>query len=115
MTTHEDVGTNAEHPSAPQSAEQIGTKSGLTRQEQIEKLLPAAQRMAGHVLQVGALYNKKYPLDTTPPEVLDAITVAVPYRQFMVMSGITMALVADHIAKQQAKATEAAKAATEAP
>lgn len=89
-----------------QAPEVIGAKSGRTRKEQIEALIPALRRMVPNIMQVGSLYNQQYPADKTAPEVLDAVTVAVPYRQFMVMAGVCTSLIAEVIEKEK-KATEA--------
>jgi hypothetical protein len=67
-----------------------GEKSGMTRQEQIDYLLPPMRKMAPDIINIAAMYNKAYPPATTSGDVLDAVTVAVPYRHFMVMASIAV-------------------------
>ena len=78
-------------------AEKVGERSGLTRKQQIEALMPVLRKVMPSLVTVGAAYNKAYPYATTSPDVLDAVTVAVPLRQFMVMTGVCSVLVAEHI------------------
>lgn len=59
-----------------------------TKQEQINLLLPMMRRLLPQIVEVATLYHKNYPADTTAPEVVDAVTVAVPLRHFMVMTSI---------------------------
>jgi hypothetical protein len=70
------------------TTEQAQTKKESTRQEQIDTLLPLMRRMLPGIVEVAQLYHKNYPVMTTLPEVVDAVTVAVPLRHFMVMASI---------------------------
>jgi hypothetical protein len=51
-------------------------------------LIPTLRAMYPSIVQVAKMYTDAYPLDKTAPEVVDAVTVAVPLRTFMVMSAL---------------------------
>lgn len=51
-------------------------------------LIPTLRSMYPNIVQVAKLYSDTYPHDKTAPEVIDAVTVAVPLRTFMVMSAL---------------------------
>lgn len=73
----------------PEQAQADGqAKQELTRQEQIDTLLPLMRRMLPQIVEVAELYHTNYPVNKTLPEVVDAVTVAVPLRHFMVMASI---------------------------
>jgi len=60
-------------------------------------LTPVLRSMYPSIVQVAKMYNDAYPHESTAPEVLDAVTVAVPLRTYMVMSALvaqTLAAVA---------------------
>lgn len=63
-------------------------------------LIPSLRSMYPNIVQVAKMYNDAYPHESTAPEVLDAVTVAVPLRTFMLMS----ALVAQTLAAANAAA-----------
>jgi hypothetical protein len=79
-----------------------------TREEQIALLVPELRKHSPQLLQLGMLYHQRYPWQTTAPEVLDAITVAVPYRLFMLLSGVGTALVAEAMEKDKEASAKAA-------
>ena len=79
-----------------------------TKEEQMKFLATEFKKFAPNVLHVGKLYQKQYPFTDTNPEVIDAVTVSIPLRQFMLMSSICMLLVLDDI-KAEALARQAAE------
>lgn len=83
--------------------EAVGS-SGLTRDEQLAKLLPMLRNMMPSLIAVGTMYEKTYPTKTSLPEVLDAVTVAVPLRQYMVLVGYAATVVGAEIDKERAAA-----------
>lgn len=66
----------------------------LTREEQNAKLMPALRKSVQDLMEVGVMYQKAYPVGTTPSEVVNAVTVAVPLRHFMVLLGFASNIVA---------------------
>jgi hypothetical protein len=56
--------------------------------EHIEAMLRQMHVRLPHVVEVGKAYNQVYPVATTPPEVINAVTVATPLRDYMLMVGI---------------------------
>lgn len=67
-----------------------------TPAEQIERLLPLARSQVSHVVGAARAYNAAYPVDSTPAEVVDAVTVAVPLCIYMVMAAIMINTLAIH-------------------
>jgi hypothetical protein len=51
-------------------------------------LIPTLRSMYPNIVQVAKMYNDAYPHESTAPEVIDAVTVAVPLRTFMIMSAL---------------------------
>lgn len=86
-------------------------KPEQTRQEQIDAMLPMMQKMMPSIVEVATLYNKAYPLASTLPEVVDAVTVSLPLRHFMLMAAIVTNLCV--IAKEKEDAATTTK--TEVP
>lgn len=73
----------------PEQAQAEGqAKKEQTRQEQIDTLVPLMRRMLPQIVEVAQLYHTNYPVNKTLPEVVDAVTVSVPLRHFMVMASI---------------------------
>lgn len=103
----------AEQESA--ETQSVGAKSKLTRADQSARLMPALLKLMPRIHTVAQLYHNTYPVDKTAPEVVDAVTVAVPLRDFMIMTAYCSNAVAEHIerskpegqAKQDGSATEA--------
>lgn len=62
--------------------------------EQLDKLKTMARHMLPHIVQIGQMYNEAYPHATTAPEVISAVTVAVPLREYMVLAGLATTLIA---------------------
>jgi hypothetical protein len=60
----------------------------VNREEQNRALLPEMRRLLPPILKVGTIYQQAYPFDKTPAAVVDAVTVAVPLRSFMLMAGL---------------------------
>ncbi len=87
-----------------QGTEKTGAKSGLTREQQIAKLMPAMRKFVPSIITVANSYHKAYPVDTTDPAVLDAVTVSLPYTHFMVMAGICTSLAMIEIDKEKKQA-----------
>lgn len=85
-----------------------GETSGLTREDQIKALMPILRRYLPQIVEIATLYNKTYPVDTTPPEVVNAVSVVVPLRHFMVMSAVVSNLAILDIEREQAVAAEGA-------
>lgn len=71
-----------------QSQAEAQAKKEQTRQEQVDVLIPLMRRMLPQIVEVAQLYHTNYPVNKTLPEVVDAVTVAVPLRHFMVMASI---------------------------
>jgi hypothetical protein len=69
-------------------------------------LIPTLKSMYPNIVQVAKLYNDTYPHETTPPEVIDAVTVAVPLRTFMVMSALVAQTLAASAAVESAPPAE---------
>lgn len=59
----------------------------------------ALRSMHPQLVQVATMYNQAYPADKTAPEVLDAVTVAVPLRTFMVLAAIATQVLQEDSAK----------------
>lgn len=51
-------------------------------------IFSALRAMHPQILEVATMYTAAYPHEKTAPEVLDAVTVAVPLRTYMVMAAI---------------------------
>lgn len=49
-------------------------------------ILNTLRGMHPRIVEVATMYTTAYPHDKTPPEVIDAVTVAVPLRAYMVMA-----------------------------
>ena len=93
-----------------EQANETGSKSGLTREQQIAILLPVMRKLMPGIIKVANAYDTTYPADKTPAEVFDAVTVAVPLRHFMVMAGIcTNCVILDVQREQAATKTEEVK------
>lgn len=56
--------------------------------EQEAKVMDALNRYHPSIVSIAGVYNGQFPADTTAPEVIDAVTVAVPLRVFMVMAAV---------------------------
>jgi len=82
-------------------SETQGAASGLTREEQNKLVMPMLRKYAPQIVEVAKLYNDNYPISTTPPAVIDAVTVALPLRHFMVMAAMCINLVAAEIAAEK--------------
>ena len=65
-----------------------GQATKQTRQEQIDTLIPLMRRMLPQIVEIAQLYHTNYPVNKTSAEVVDAVTVALPLRHFMVMASI---------------------------
>jgi hypothetical protein len=70
-----------------QPAAEQATKKYTPEQARAE-LVKTFTPYAPSIMQVVALYRKQYPPETTPAEVLDAVTVPVPLRAFFVLASI---------------------------
>jgi hypothetical protein len=68
-----------------QKAPEKGEHSGLTREEQNRRIIPAMRKLLPPVMQAATMFHQHYPLDRTPAAVVDAVTVPVPLRHFMLM------------------------------
>lgn len=51
-------------------------------------VLEALRSMHPRIVEVATMYAAAYPHEKTLPEVLDAVTVAVPLRVYMVMAAV---------------------------
>jgi len=69
----------------------------VDREEQKATLMPALTKMMPALMAQGAMYHKAYPVKETLPEVIDAVTVSVPLRHFMVMVAYCSAVVAQEL------------------
>lgn len=63
--------------------------------EQEDNLLTELKRYQPSITRIANVYSDQYPPDTTPLEVVDAVTVPVPLRIFMVMAALCEQLVED--------------------
>ena len=63
--------------------------------EHEEKIIATMQHYYPAVVEIAGMYNNQYPAASTPGEVIDAVTVAVPLRLFMVMSAVCGKVIAD--------------------
>lgn len=84
----------------------------MTPEQQLAILKPQLLKVAPKIVAIGQMYNNAYPLDKTDAKVLDAVTVAVPLRIFLVMAASTMALITDD-ARAEAEALIASTTNTE--
>jgi hypothetical protein len=64
------------------------TKPRPSAQEVINSMMPVLHKMLPQMVEVAALYHRNYPADTTHPSVIDAVTVAVPLRQYMISAAV---------------------------
>ena len=84
----------------------------MTPEEQLAILKPQLLKVAPKIVAIGQMYQSAYPLDKTDAKVLDAVTVAVPLRIFMVMAASVTALITDD-ARAEAEALLATATNTE--
>lgn len=59
-----------------------------TSQEQIDSMMPALHKLLPQIIEIAKLYHHNYPAETTSDDVINAITVAVPLRHFMISAAI---------------------------
>jgi hypothetical protein len=71
-----------------QKAPEQDNQPKVNREEQNRVIIPMMHRLLPPIVQAAALYHQLYPLDKTAPEVVDAVTVAVPLRHFMLMTSL---------------------------
>ena len=62
-------------------------------------ILDALHGMHPQIVNVAGIYANAYPYDKTSHEVLDAVTVAVPLRMFMVMAAVATQALQEATAK----------------
>ena len=62
-------------------------------------IINALGSMHPQIVQVAAMYTNAYPHETTAPEVIDAVTVAVPLRTFMVLAAVATQVLSESNAK----------------
>ena len=62
-------------------------------------ILDALHGMHPQIANVAGIYATAYPHDKTSHEVLDAVTVAVPLRMFMVMAAVATQVLQEHAGK----------------
>ncbi|MHB1097969.1 MAG: hypothetical protein ACYCZR_00310 [Burkholderiales bacterium] len=62
-------------------------------------ILNALRSMHPQIVQVATMYSTEYPHEKTLPEVLDAVTVAVPLRTYMVMAAVATQVLHEQGAK----------------
>ena len=62
-------------------------------------ILDALHGMHPQIANVAGIYATAYPHEKTLPEVLDAVTVAVPLRTYMVMAAVATQALQEHTAK----------------
>lgn len=82
--------TSEQQDKQPQDAKPIPR----TRQETLDILRKQVRKDLDPLTQVAKAYHQLYPIADTAPEVVDAVTVAVPLRTFMVLTAIATTLVA---------------------
>jgi hypothetical protein len=70
--------------------------------EQEEKVFTALKHYHPSIVSIAGVYNDQFPAATTPPAVVDAVTVAVPLRVFMVMAATCTKVLADDAAQAPA-------------
>lgn len=73
------------------------SEKSAERQENSRRLIPALHKAMPNIMALGAAYHKAYPVDTTEPAVVDAVTVSVPLRHFMLMAAFTSNAVASYL------------------
>lgn len=62
-------------------------------------IIDALRGMHPQIVQVATMYTTAYPHEKTLPEVLDAVTVAVPLRTFMVLAAVATQVLHEQNAK----------------
>lgn len=62
-------------------------------------IIEALRGMHPQIVQVATMYTTAYPHERTLPEVLDAVTVAVPLRTFMVLAAVATQALQEATAK----------------
>lgn len=87
--------TEGQAPEQKPETEQPGQFSGLTSQQQIERMADELAKYGKQVIEIVQVYGTTYPPATTAPEVIDAVTVPVPYRLFMLMAGISVNVIGE--------------------
>jgi hypothetical protein len=70
---------------------------GIKAQQTIRTAL---RSMHPHIVEVATMYNNTYPVASTLPEVVDAVTVAIPLRTFMVLAAIATQVLQEENAKK---------------
>lgn len=63
--------------------------------EQLDKLKPMLARCMPELAQLANIYTKRYPLASTAPEVIDAVTVSISLRSFLVFGAAASVIAAD--------------------
>lgn len=81
-----------------------------SREETLALLRKQVRKDMTNLTEVAKAYHQVYPIATTLPEVVDAVTVALPLRTFMVLAAIATTLVAIDMEKEAAEAIATASA-----
>ena len=76
--------------------------------------MPMLRKYMPQITEIAILYNKTYPVASTPPEVVNAVTVSVPLRHFMLLSAVCTNLTAADIERELAENAELASGARSA-
>lgn len=86
---------------APQEDQPKPTR---TREEVLAVLTKQLRKDIKPLVECAQMYNQIYPVGKTLPEVLDAVTVPVPLRSYMILASLATTLVAIEVEREQAAA-----------